>query len=486
MKKFVLIFLLVAPFFVYAQNNIAYEINVIDSFNCFKIGQEGMVSLRAVNYNNDIHLAYIMKDTSATASLMYAIRSNVGFTFDTVAILHNFHNFQPHTSLQFDSLGNPHIYCARITPTSVRSIYAYEKVNNEWQGTFISGTGYAPYMVADPDGSKELGFAFWGESSHGTRGRIIYAGNNHGTWEFKALSDDENRSRNKPSILNYHGKTFVAFCEGSYPDTLITRIWVKENNNWSVSFEEKYNEPYSGLSIEGLSTKLGASSEGVCLMNTSHYTDGNPTYLKNDGSGWQLQDINFDASLTGSIRNHNIVFDNQNNAYWLSEGNGTSPKLSWIKNNGDGGIIDLPHFYYALWLHDMVIKNNEIYIYYFEGSSGWPYGFPVTFKEVKVGIENIFTGNQAELAVSDDFLLSNYPNPFQQETKISFYLPNESKALIKIFNSEGKLIKELINQKLYKGYHTFKFEAHNLPAGIYYCILFANGYLSSNKMVIVK
>ncbi|NQU80898.1 MAG: hypothetical protein HQ543_05215, partial [Bacteroidetes bacterium] len=400
MKKLFFTLFVLLPAFVFAQIDYDYEITVIDSFTCNATNQAGMFGLRAVEHNGNIHMSYFMQTATSLMDLIYSVRTEAGFTIDTVASIPWTHwtLINSKTTLQFDDLGNPHIYAAF---PSEKEIFAYEKVDNEWQGTYVAKLGYWPYFAADPDGSQELGFVFWAPTSGYFSGQIVYASFNGDNWEFESLSSVLKLERTKPSIVNYNNKTYVAYGEGHYPDTLITRIYVKENNEWTLDYEDVNLTTYGGGGIDGLRTTLGVSAEGVYLLYNLRRTAGvNPqhlhhTYLINEGQGWQNQIIDYDGSLTAAISSPNLILNDESTAFWISESNGFNPNLSWIKNNGKGGIIGLPHFYYDIWLQDFVIKDNNAYIYYWEGSARYPYNTPVTFKEININLNQLFTSVEA-------------------------------------------------------------------------------------------
>jgi flagellar hook assembly protein FlgD len=83
-------------------------------------------------------------------------------------------------------------------------------------------------------------------------------------------------------------------------------------------------------------------------------------------------------------------------------------------------------------------------------------------------------------------LEQNYPNPFNPVTVIRFAIPKESKVELKIYNILGQEVATLVNDKLQAGYHTYNFNAANLPSGIYICNLKADKYKKSIKMMLVK
>ena len=71
-------------------------------------------------------------------------------------------------------------------------------------------------------------------------------------------------------------------------------------------------------------------------------------------------------------------------------------------------------------------------------------------------------------------LMENYPNPFNAETKIAFYLPQASRVVINIYNVQGKIVRELLNQQMETGDYVINFDASYLTSGIYFCKLEAS------------
>lgn len=83
-------------------------------------------------------------------------------------------------------------------------------------------------------------------------------------------------------------------------------------------------------------------------------------------------------------------------------------------------------------------------------------------------------------------LFQNFPNPFNPNTRISFYLPEESDVNLSIYDVTGKKIATLIDGKTKKGYNELIWEPLNLASGIYFYKLEAGNYTAERKMVIVK
>lgn len=64
-------------------------------------------------------------------------------------------------------------------------------------------------------------------------------------------------------------------------------------------------------------------------------------------------------------------------------------------------------------------------------------------------------------------LSQNYPNPFKTLTEISYYLPDNAWVVLKVFNSLGEQISELVNHQELAGWHRVNFNGSSLSAGSY-------------------
>ncbi|HEX2925719.1 MAG TPA: T9SS type A sorting domain-containing protein, partial [Ruminiclostridium sp.] len=88
--------------------------------------------------------------------------------------------------------------------------------------------------------------------------------------------------------------------------------------------------------------------------------------------------------------------------------------------------------------------------------------------------------------VKDFALLQNYPNPFNPTTQISFQLPEPSNVTLRVYDMLGKEVATLIDDYKNAGAHTVRFNASNLPSGMYIYQLRAGEHTSMRKMLILK
>lgn len=93
-----------------------------------------------------------------------------------------------------------------------------------------------------------------------------------------------------------------------------------------------------------------------------------------------------------------------------------------------------------------------------------------------------------EEAENSNRLMQNSPNPFNNETIITFYLHSGEHVQLRIIDYTGKTINILVNKKLESGAHRIKWNGQSasgqvVPAGIYICELKTILY---NKSIIIQ
>ncbi len=83
-------------------------------------------------------------------------------------------------------------------------------------------------------------------------------------------------------------------------------------------------------------------------------------------------------------------------------------------------------------------------------------------------------------------LYSNYPNPFNPSTTISYQVPSTAYTSLKIFDTLGREIATLVNGIKAAGFYTVNYNASNLTSGIYFCQLKCGSFSQTKKMVLAK
>jgi len=90
-------------------------------------------------------------------------------------------------------------------------------------------------------------------------------------------------------------------------------------------------------------------------------------------------------------------------------------------------------------------------------------------------------------AVIADYSLANFPNPFNPETRISYTMKAEGKVKISVTDVMGRTIATLVNgETRAAGTYNITWKANNMPSGIYFLNMEANGFTAMRKMVLAK
>ena len=127
--------------------------------------------------------------------------------------------------------------------------------------------------------------------------------------------------------------------------------------------------------------------------------------------------------------------------------------------------------------------NGKLLPVWMDNSSGVYQIWSAIIDYTTIGVKN--TGTE----IPEKFMLGqNYPNPFNPSTKIKFSLPSESNTNVKliVYNILGKQVASLHEGSLQPGSYETTFDGKNLPSGVYYYRLTADGYSETKAMVLVK
>jgi hypothetical protein len=101
--------------------------------------------------------------------------------------------------------------------------------------------------------------------------------------------------------------------------------------------------------------------------------------------------------------------------------------------------------------------------------------------------------SQAEIAslnstsIPTEFALKqNYPNPFNPTTTIEFAVPDMGFYTLKVYNTLGQEISELVNEQLDAGFYSLIFNASDLASGTYIYNLKGNQVNISKKLILLR
>ena len=86
--------------------------------------------------------------------------------------------------------------------------------------------------------------------------------------------------------------------------------------------------------------------------------------------------------------------------------------------------------------------------------------------------------------------MQNFPNPFNSSTIIKYELQEDCRLNLSLLDINGREIKKLEEGSFEAGYYALRLHSTDLPSGIYFYRLIADGFSSRfsllKKMLIVK
>jgi hypothetical protein len=239
-----------------------------------------------------------------------------------------------------------------------------------------------------------------------------------------------------------------------YPDIFVAKLDANGNWLWAKNAGESNHDHGSGIAVDN---------------SGNSYVTGYFRYAANFGiltlSGYGEYDI-FVAKLDA-------------NGNWICADNAGG--VNWDYSNGiavdnSGNLYVTGYFAGTAFFDNTTLVSNGGYDLFIARHSP------------------VFTGIDEELTpetVGQSRLYGNYPNPFNPETKIMYWLGKTQNVKVEIFNLKGQLIKTLVNETQSSGDKFITWKGDNnsgIPAacGVYFVKLMTGNTVSTKKMIMMK
>ena len=357
--------------------------------------------------------------------------------------------------------------------------------------------------VSAPDNSH-----FWVATS---RGRILCSNDNGVSWSAQFTSSNISPFVNYMKMFDLNNGIFnIDFMVGTSVVTAFFRTsdgginWNKITNDADFTNCFSFND---WREIQFLDSQTGYF----------YATGTNPVFAKkllkttNGGTSWTPLNLPNNSSVIWSLRFYNndigIVAGNnsptQNCFFFTTDGGLNWETLTTSRSTNCFDIEYVPGNSNKLWMTDHVnlyYSNN--------GGRSWNqqnvgvspvHGVDVAITTLNsmwlLTDDNIyFTQNTDGVTGVDEEtdaivayeLFSNYPNPFNPGTVISYRLPQSGKVTLKIYDPVGNEVATLVNQEQAAGTHKVSFDAGHLSSGVYICRIIAGNFVKTIKMSLVK
>ncbi len=227
-----------------------------------------------------------------------------------------------------------------------------------------------------------------------------------------------------------------------------SRSYTKSGSTWSAYSKDYEIRAIMNISSEPLPVEL-SSFTASCSNNNVELKWETATELNNYG---------FDIERSS-------VISNKSSIAW--------EKIGFV--NGHGNSNSIKNYSYS----DKTLTTSGKYLYrlkQLDNDGAFKYS-----QDVEVNFVSTASFN----------LSQNYPNPFNPSTTIKYSIPSVGTSLmkfvqLKIYDILGNTVATLVNENKPAGSYEAKFNASQLPSGIYFYKLKAGSFTETKKMMVVK
>jgi hypothetical protein len=327
-------------------------------------------------------------------------------------------------------------------------------------------------------------------------GNIIFAG----TWSNGVYQSTNNGQNWTQTALNDH-LVYSLAVNGNYifAGTGVG-VYVSTNNgqNWSIT-----SLNISTIALE-FSGNIPEDSEQVIYAGTL----SNGLYLStNSGQSWVQTALNNHSIHSLAINGNNIFAGTFDGLYYS-----TNSGQNWIQSgliNLDIWALELSgnNIFAGTWTDGVYHSSNngQNWIQINQGFNGTPsvISFLITSNCIfagtynnsiwrrslseLIGIKNISTEIPSEFSLGQ-----NYPNPFNAVTSIKFKVTSKggrsqkTEVRLKVFDLMGREVATLVNERLEAGVYEVRFDAGDLPSGIYFYRMQTENFSETRKLILMK
>jgi len=223
----------------------------------------------------------------------------------------------------------------------------------------------------------------------------------------------------------------------SYLENRFVYLIANQTNNNLYVFDNFRTMLWDGETWTDCGTSLCVAGNlfDICLLDNE-----NPSFI---ATHWGYNLLWYRSSLTSPWESIEVVAD------FLDE----SRNLLYVKYDET---------------RDRIWVSNQLGLYYFDRNQLEVKDKPIQLHPV--GYE----------------VLTAYPNPFNASTRIEFILEQQSDVSLKLYDINGRLVRELLNEESEAGKHNLTFDGSQLASGTYFIKLENGDQITSRKLVLLK
>ncbi|MEO0162520.1 MAG: kelch repeat-containing protein [candidate division WOR-3 bacterium] len=276
---------------------------------------------------------------------------------------------------------------------------------------------------------------------------------------------------------------FLGGYNGSAPTNNV-QIYNTYTNTWTTGTSLPTNFMMGGVAITGDTIWVVGGYNGSAAYSNLYYGVINPANCENItwNTGAALPIPNFNNGATQMYRNGRRYL------YMVGgfESAATPTAHAWEYDIDNNIWTALPDYPLTIVRNDFLIARqgyNEIYVCGGDDNGDWtataqvwklPWFVPGVSE--KTGTSDI----KAKFGFAP-----NIPNPTKSAV-ITYTITQETEVLLKVFDATGREITTLVNRRESPGMKQVRWENDQLPDGIYFLRLEAEGKIATHKLVLVR
>lgn len=282
----------------------------------------------------------------------------------------------------------------------------------------------------------------------------------------------------------------------SFQPGVVDALFRQQNENTSI--------PFTDHTVPGriFAADYDLGAYGVAYSDADYQnTQGLGAARWNNGSSYRNDGVDIEPCSDLVSNGYNVGWIESgewlNYTFEAAQTNTYNLNIRYTANSSDGKIllsidgvnlgsfIDLPSTGGWQNWQSVVIENVEIEAgthtmlarFFFGGFNLNYFQFTPQFVDVE---------EDDDKPVEDFGLLQNYPNPFNNQTVIKYSIPESSHINLVVYNSNGELIDELINDVRSPGEYSYTYESGNIASGVYFINLAANNFSKTIKTLLLN
>jgi hypothetical protein len=272
-------------------------------------------------------------------------------------------------------------------------------------------------------------------------------------------------------------KSYLPNAEISFAGPAITSGWSINNlvNACDYVFIMAYDFYGSWSTTTGPVAPLTGGSYNVTNTVTTQYAAvSNPQKLilgvPYYGCKWRATTNQPHAAVKNFVAT-TVYADDYPNALLYGKLWASDNQAAWYTYPADTG-------YYQIWFDTDTCLGLKYTLAMNKNSGGigmWAFGYDANRPELWNLLKNRFfstsdihPAHTAQSGIATDFQICGFPNPFNPNTTIQFWLPEPGTATLSVYDAAGKQVTRLFSGELPRGKHQFVFSGNGLSSGNYF------------------